>query len=72
MNFEEKNFTPMLFQETDEVFDSPDYLYEMKYDGIRCLAYLGHEDTTLINKRGKILNHTYPELTKLHENTKGS
>ncbi len=67
--FENKIIEPMLFQEA-KVFDSPDYLYELKLDGIRCLAYLDKEETVLINKRGKNLNSTYPELTKLHQEVK--
>lgn len=66
LSFEERNLSPMLFKEIDEVFDSPDYLYELKFDGIRCLAYLD-EKTDLINKRGKLLNSIYPELTNLHK-----
>ncbi|MGI6768519.1 MAG: DNA ligase [Bacilli bacterium] len=68
-SFEKRNLSPMLFEEAKDVFNSPDYLYELKFDGIRCLAYLD-EATELINKRGKILNQTYPELKNLHQNVK--
>lgn len=68
-SFEKRTLSPMLFEESKEVFNSPDYLYELKFDGIRCLAYLD-EATELINKRGKILNQTYPELKNLHKNGK--
>lgn len=60
--------SPMLFYET-EIFDSKDYIYELKFDGIRCLAYLD-DKTTLINKRKKNVSNLYPELASLHKNVK--
>lgn len=59
--------TPMLFYEA-EVFDSKDYIYELKFDGARCLAFLFSNHTILINKRQKRVNVTYPELSTLHQN----
>lgn len=38
--FEQKNIKPMLIGSEGEAFDSPDYLYELKLDGERCIAYL--------------------------------
>ena len=61
-----QELSPMLFYESD-VFDSQDYIYELKFDGIRCLAYLEENKTTLINKRQKELSSTYPELSKIHK-----
>lgn len=56
----------MLFFEA-EPFDSDDYLYELKFDGARCLAYLDYDKTTLINKRHKDISLTYPELSDIHQ-----
>ena len=61
LDFDARNLSPMLFQESEEVFDSADHLYELKFDGIRSLAYLD-DGTDLVNKRGKLLNATYPNL----------
>lgn len=38
--YEGKQIKPMLIGATGEAFDSPDYLYELKFDGERCIAYL--------------------------------
>jgi bifunctional non-homologous end joining protein LigD len=38
--FDEKGIKPMLIAEMQEAFDSPDYIFELKLDGIRCIAYL--------------------------------
>ena len=69
LDFDARNLSPMLFRESEEVFDSADHLYELKFDGIRSLAYLD-DGTDLVNKRGKLLNATYPELADLHSSAK--
>lgn len=68
--FEEKSASPMLIAEMQEPFDSPEYIYELKIDGERCLAYLDSSRTILQNKRKMILNSKFPELTDLHKNVK--
>lgn len=37
--FEKKDIKPMLIGEMQEAFDSPDYIYELKLDGERCIAF---------------------------------
>ena len=39
MSLWNKDIRPMLLEETEEVFDNKDYLYEIKYDGIRVLVF---------------------------------
>jgi bifunctional non-homologous end joining protein LigD len=60
--FELRTASPMLIKDEGEPFDSPDYVFELKLDGIRSLAYLDSGFVELRNKRNKILNATYPEL----------
>lgn len=69
--FDEKSASPMLIAEMQDPFDSPEYIYELKLDGERCLAYLDENGTVLQNKRKLILNSRYPELNNLHKNVKG-
>lgn len=59
----------MLIAEMREPFDSPDYIYEIKWDGIRCVSYLGTE-TGIRNKRNKLMAPIFPELQNLHEQVK--
>ena len=59
--FHDKNISPMLLNEVKEPFDDKDYIYELKLDGIRCIAYLG-KDVVLHNKRYKDVSSIYPEL----------
>lgn len=64
--------SPMLIGAEREAFDSPDYLYELKLDGVRCLAYLDpNEKTTLGNKRNLLVSAIYPELSAIHKQVKG-
>ncbi len=63
--FEEKNISPMLLYEEHEPFDDDDYIYELKLDGIRCIAYLDCNSITLQNKRYKDVTDIYPELSDM-------
>lgn len=68
--FDAKNISPMLMVEESSPFDSVDYIYELKLDGIRCVVYLDEQKTELRNKRNKNLNDIYPELKGIHSNVK--
>lgn len=63
--FDTRNLKPMLLSEAKEPFDSPDYLYELKLDGIRCLAYVSPDEVDLRNKRGFSLLTAFPEMIKM-------
>lgn len=38
--FQDKNISPMLIAQMWEPFDYPEWIYELKLDGCRCIAYL--------------------------------
>lgn len=63
--FEEKNISPMLLNEVKEPFDDEDFIYELKLDGIRCVAYVEPKSVTLKNKRFKDVTGIYPELSDI-------
>lgn len=50
---------------TSVPFDSPDYLYEIKWDGYRGLAYLDKQ-TTILSRNQIDLTARFPELQNLH------
>ena len=64
--FDQKGIKPMLIAEQREAFDSPDWIFEVKLDGIRCIAYLDTNSTDLRNKRDKKLLPCVPELKNIH------
>jgi DNA ligase D-like protein (predicted ligase) len=55
----------MLAQTAKEPFDSKDWLYELKLDGVRCIAYLDTA-TRLQGRNGHSMTHKFPELQELH------
>ncbi len=53
---------PMLATLTDERFSDPDWIFERKLDGERCLAFRKGKTVRLMSRNRKRLNDTYPEL----------
>src|SRR5215468_3000675 len=43
---------PMLCDSSDKPFDSPEWLFEPKLDGVRCLAYVDNGQVRLMSRRG--------------------
>ena len=60
----------MLIAEIQKPFDSPDYIYELKLDGERCLAYLDKGSAALRNKRNFDLNIRFAELNEIYQAAK--
>jgi bifunctional non-homologous end joining protein LigD len=51
----------------DRPFSDPDWIYERKLDGERCLAYRTPGGVRLRSRTDKLLNNTYPELVEALE-----
>jgi bifunctional non-homologous end joining protein LigD/DNA ligase-1 len=68
--FDSKNIKPMLIGDMQDAFDSTDYIYELKLDGLRCIAYLDKDGTDLRNKRNIKLKVKVPELSDIHKQVK--
>lgn len=58
-------FTPMLAELVPEPFDDPGWRFEPKLDGIRTLAYVATDGTTLVSRTGRDQTAQYPELDNL-------
>lgn len=52
-------------------FDDPNFIYEIKWDGFRCLAYLNKDKTVLRSRNLLDLTPSFPELAGLHRYVKG-
>jgi bifunctional non-homologous end joining protein LigD len=48
----------------DRPFSDPDWIYERKLDGERCLAYRTPQGVRLRSRTDKVLNKSYPELVE--------
>jgi DNA ligase D-like protein (predicted ligase) len=53
---------PMLATLTKNYFSDKEWIFERKFDGVRCLIFKNHDKVTLKSRNNKILNAQYPEL----------
>ena len=53
---------PMLATLTHRRFSDPNWLFELKFDGERCLAFRNGGSVRLFSRNRKPLNNTYPEI----------
>lgn len=65
--FDSRSAAPMLIGVESEPFDDDDWIYELKLDGERTLAYLDKNGTLLVNKRSVSLLAKFPELGTLND-----
>lgn len=56
---------PMEPRPAAEPFDDPAYVYQVKWDGVRMLAFVGPQGVRLQNRRLRDRTRHYPELTAL-------
>ncbi len=61
--------SPMLAYSADP-FDSPRHLYEIKWDGTRCLLFMRGDTIRLQNRRLEDITFRYPELWNLYQSVK--
>ncbi len=55
---------PMLATLTHDTFSDPEWLYERKLDGVRCLTFRSGRKVRLLSRNRKEMNDTYPELVR--------
>lgn len=65
--FESKGIKPMLISEQVEPYDDADSIFELKIDGIRCIAYCDGKGVDLRNKRDMKLLPRFPELSDIYK-----
>lgn len=56
---------PMIPVLVKEIIERPDYVYQVKWDGVRMLSYLSGGRVTLLNKHGRMRTDQYPEMQEL-------
>jgi bifunctional non-homologous end joining protein LigD len=57
-------FKPMLALPAEKAFTDDDWIFEIKWDGFRAIAYV-EEQFSLRSRNGKELKQNFPELTQL-------
>lgn len=66
--FDKKGINPMLIAEMVEPYDDANSIFEVKFDGIRCIAYIDSDAVDLRNKRDYKLLPRFPELSSIYKN----
>jgi bifunctional non-homologous end joining protein LigD len=61
------NIKPMLATLVNEPFDDPDWIYEVKWDGYRALAYVSKGKATLSSRNNKSFTEKYYPITAAME-----
>lgn len=67
---EVKTISPMLAQTAEKPFNSPDWLFEEKLDGVRCLSFVD-KSTKLLGRYENNLTQLFPEFKHLNLLVKG-
>jgi len=57
-------YKPMLAQPTNAAFTSKDWIFEIKWDGIRAISYVSN-GLSVQSRNGKELKYNFPELEEL-------
>jgi bifunctional non-homologous end joining protein LigD len=52
---------------SNEPFSDPNWIFERKLDGVRCLAYRNGQSVRLLSRTGREMNGSYPELVEALE-----
>lgn len=61
---------PMLATSINEPFDGPDWLFEIKWDGYRAVAFVENGKAKLVSRNQNELTPRYPELKDLAKSVK--
>lgn len=65
--FHNYQLKPMLLEEVNELFNDKNFLYEIKFDGIRALIYVSKNSFKILSRNGTNLTNKYPELKKIQK-----
>lgn len=63
--WENRDFSPMLLGEVFKPFDSKDYIFEVKFDGIRAILFVSPNELKIITRNKQDITHLYPELQNI-------
>lgn len=65
-----KFVAPMLLDEIEQPFNSKDYIYELKFDGVRTILHTGKNTFKLFGRRKTDFTNLYPELKEIQKSIK--
>jgi len=56
---------PMLATSTEQPFDDPEWLFEIKWDGYRAIVFIENGSTRLVSRNHNDLTHQFSELAEM-------
>jgi bifunctional non-homologous end joining protein LigD len=59
-----EHYKPMLAKRADEPFDAEDWIFEVKWDGIRAISYI-NDEISIRSRNDKEVRYDFPELEEL-------
>ena len=62
--FHDYDLRPMLLSEQSKIFQNDNYLYEIKFDGIRAILFVSNKKLVALSRNGNYFSSKYPELKK--------
>ncbi len=65
--FHNYKLRPMLLKEEEKVVQDKEFLYEIKFDGIRALIYVSKNSFKILSRKGNDLTNKYPELKEIQK-----
>lgn len=60
--WKDRKFTPMLLKEISKPFNSKDYIFELKFDGIRALIFVNKSSIYIQSRNCVDMTNLFPEL----------
>ncbi len=63
----EKDLRPMMAFSSDTLPEGAEWIYEVKWDGVRSLCFVEDGKVRLLSRNGTAMQQTYPELAALPE-----
>ena len=61
------DLTPMAATLMDTPFDGDEWMFEVKWDGVRAICVCMDEETLVLSRNRRDITQTYPELHNLHD-----
>lgn len=60
-----RNFNVMLLKEANKLIKSKEYIYEIKFDGIRACIFVNKNSIKIISRNKKDITNLFPELSNI-------
>jgi len=65
--WKKQEWTPMLLSEQKKPFNDSEYIYELKFDGIRAIVFGNKKKVIIKNRHGENITHKFPELQEIRK-----